>query len=151
MLEISKAFWEQAEIIIFCLRAKIIIQKSYKCCQIFTGHLTLRIFICYAIIVNPMTKMIFYKKRELYRNDIYMMRKLNTASEEYIESFNKSYYHNYNCCPLKPEHCSGMFVTRLCCGADLYLTCFLLFLKHKFICVTTSSISRFVTKMEYLK
>ena len=91
-----------------------------------------------------------WKLKKLYRNDIYMMRKLNTASEEYIESFNKSYYHNYNCCPLKPVHCSGMFVRRLCCGADLYLTCFLIFLKHRFICINTSSISRFVTKMECL-
>ena len=107
-------------------------------------------FFCYAIIVNPMTKLICCKKWELYKNVIYMMRKLDTATEEYIESFNKSYYHNYNCCPLKPVHCSGMFVRRLCFGADLYLTCFLIFLKHRFIFINTSSISRFVTKMECL-
>ena len=58
-----------------------------------------------------------------------MMRKLNTASEEYIESFNKSYYHNYNSCPLKPDNCSGMFVMRLCRGAEEYHPCFLMIFK----------------------
>ena len=105
---------------------------------------------CYAIIVNPITKMMCCKKIKLYENVTYMMRELDTAAEEYIESFNNSYYYDYNSSPLKPGDCSRMFVTRLRCGAEEYIKCYLMFLKHRFICVNTVPLSRFSMKMEYL-
>ena len=103
MLEIDKKCWDQSEIIIFSLTAKII-QKSYKCCQIFTGHLLLRILVCYAFIHNPIAQMISYKRRKLYENVIYLMRELDTAADGYIKSFNKSYYYNYDSYPSQPGH-----------------------------------------------
>ena len=103
MLEIYEEFWEQSEIMIFSLTAKII-QKSYKCCQIFTGHLSLRILVCYAFIFNPIAQIISYKRRKLYENVIYLMRELDTAEGGYIKSFNKSYYYIFNSYPSQPVH-----------------------------------------------
>ena len=98
MLEIDEKCWDQSEIIIFSLTAKII-QKSYKCCQIFTGHLSLRTLVCYAFILNPIAKMISSNRIKLYENVIYLMREMDTAADGYIKSFNKSYYYIYDSYP----------------------------------------------------
>ena len=48
--------------------------------------------------------MISSNRIKLYENVIYLMRELDTAADGYINSFNNSYYYDYNSYPSQPGH-----------------------------------------------